>query len=276
MSGASRTLCVCIGLVLGGLSRDARADDAENRALFDSAVAALERGAPTEAVDHLELLADRGVVSADASFNRALAYVARAESPRQKPGDLGRAAAALAETVALGRGDEEAERLLEQVREEIARRSARQGSAPIAMTAGLGWAVVDLLSENVWAAGAAVGSALLSAGLVLALWVRRQTTRVASALFIGIGAALVVAMSTLTFAARYRRLEYRPAIVVVPEARLLDLAGRGPSPEAIGHVAVPEGAEVQVLERRGHRASIEWDGSVGWVPSEALLSLPRR
>jgi hypothetical protein len=198
--------------------------------LFREATLAIERGAPSEAVDKLELLADRGVVHPDASFNRALAYMARADSSGKKPGDLGRAAAALAETIALRPSDSESIRLLEQVREEIARRHSRQGSEPIAVHAGIGWAVVGLASENVWALGAMTGSVLTTVGLVLALWLRKSATRVASALLIGTGVFLLLGFGALTWAARYRRLTYRAAIVVAPDVRLADLAGRGPSP----------------------------------------------
>jgi hypothetical protein len=244
--------------------------------LFREATAALERGAPNEAIERLELLADRGVVHPDASFNRGLAYIARAESPRQKPGDLGRAAAALAETIALRPEDGEAARLLEQVREEIARRRTRQGSEAIAMHAGIGWALVGLASENVWAAGALVGSLLVTVGLALALWVRRSATRVASALLIGTGTFFLMTFGALTFAARHRRVTYQAAVVVAPDVRLGALAGRGPSAEARGQGVVPEGAEVRLLEQRGQRASIEWDGSSGWVPLESIRTLPRR
>ena len=92
---------------------------------FERGTAALERGAYGEAIAELESLADRGFVHADASFNRGLAYVGRARSLQAEPGDLGRAAAALSETLALRPDDEEAEQALFAVRSEIGRRLSR-------------------------------------------------------------------------------------------------------------------------------------------------------
>jgi hypothetical protein len=262
-----------VAAVLVGASARA-AEDPSDAQLFSRSVAALERGAPTEAIDGLELLADRGVKHPDASFDRALAYIRRAESSRKQPGDLGRAAAALSEAIAL-RGDDEAEQLLGEVREEIARRRVRRGSAPIAVTQGLGWAVVGLLPENAWAITSAFGSLLLTAGLALAAWSHRASLRVPRALLIGIGSLLLVTFGALTLAARHRRLSHHAAVVVAPDVRLTDLAGRAPSAEASGHETVPEGAEVSILDRKGTRVSIEWDGAVGWVSSESILPMPR-
>ncbi|HMA94421.1 MAG TPA: hypothetical protein VKP30_17135, partial [Polyangiaceae bacterium] len=50
-----------------GLARDMNRDEQN---LFESATAALNKGANTEAVQQLELLADRGVVHPDVSFDR--------------------------------------------------------------------------------------------------------------------------------------------------------------------------------------------------------------
>ena len=72
-----------------------------------------------------ELLADRGFSNADASYDRAVAYIHRAESHAARPGDLGRAAAALGETLLLDPDDKDAAFALDHVHEEIARRRAR-------------------------------------------------------------------------------------------------------------------------------------------------------
>src|SRR4051794_40162999 len=93
----SAALALAVSVARAGADEPA----GDSRALFAEGVAALERGAVTEAVDRFELLADRGFVHPDASFDRAAAYVERARSAQAQPGDLGRAAAALAEVLEL-------------------------------------------------------------------------------------------------------------------------------------------------------------------------------
>ena len=68
----------------------------------------------------------------------------------------------------------------------------------------------------------------------------------------------------------------QPAVVVVPEARLLDengrpLAVRGPNPNDI-----QEGALVYVHERRDGRARVEWGALDGWVDASQLRVLQTR
>src|SRR5207245_2956675 len=63
--------------------------------LFKKGVAALREGAVNDAVDTFETLADRGFVHPDASFDRSLSYLGRVKAGVERPGDLGRAAAAL-------------------------------------------------------------------------------------------------------------------------------------------------------------------------------------
>ena len=141
---------------------------------------ALKRGAYTEAIDTLELLADRGFVHPDASFNRAVAYVERARSSAASPGDLGRAAAALSEVLLLRPSDEQAEFGLSRIRAEISRRHAREGSAPVMARDSLGRAATSLFDENVWACLALAGSLLLTIGLGLRRFVRRTSAALAA------------------------------------------------------------------------------------------------
>ena len=85
---------LALGLLLPALlTAPARAEPPERA--YAAAIAALAKGADNEAIDRLELMADQGVVHADASLARAAAYLARAEGSASRPGDLGRAAAAL-------------------------------------------------------------------------------------------------------------------------------------------------------------------------------------
>jgi len=233
---------------------------------FADAVAALERGAYGDAIDHFELLGDRGFVHPDLSYDRAVAYLGRARSPQRQPGDFGRAAAALAETLALRPDDREAENALEAVRSEIGRARARTGGGPLVARQRLVRALVGLLPESVWGALAALGSFSLVWGLVLRLVLRRTGSEVPGALAIGVGGLVLCLGGGLAAGARHFRRTSTLAVVVVPEARLLDESGR---PLAVASSSessvVPEGAEVYVLERRGGLDRVEWGTTNGYV-----------
>ena len=90
---------------------------------FATGVQALQRGAFDQAIDEFELLADRGFTHPDASFNRGVAYVARARSSEARTGDLGRAAAGFSEALTLRPGDAVAERALQRLRIQIREQS---------------------------------------------------------------------------------------------------------------------------------------------------------
>jgi hypothetical protein len=230
-----------------GLAPTARADDASD---FGEAVQAIERGAYGEAIDRLELLADRGFVHPDASFDRAVAYLGRARSTQKQAGDFGRAAAALAETLLLRPDDKEAEAALEAVRSELSRSRARKGGAPLFARPRLARAIVSLAPEKVWGAIASFGSLVLSVGLALRLLSRREGTVVPGSLAIGIGSLLLLVGALLLGGAREFRKNSTPAVVVAPEARFLDASGRPLPGGGAGDTSVaPEGAELYVLER---------------------------
>lgn len=252
----------------------ARAEpSAEQR--FADGLAALERGAVDAAIDHFEALADRGFVHPDASYNRAAAYVARARSSARKPGDLGRAAAALAETLELRPGDADAERALEAVRAEIARRRARQGGDPMAARPSLGRAVVGLLPEAVWLWAAVLGAVVCTIGLIVRLTSSARRPRLGGTIAASIGAGVLLLTGTLTYAARSLRLGSEPAVVVVPEARLLDEHGRPiPTPRADDAI-IPEGASVHVLERGANLFKVEWGSSEGWLAAGQVRLLAK-
>lgn len=243
---------------------------------FREAVHAIEEGAYGDAIDRLELMADRGVVHPDVSFNRAMAYLGRARSTQKKTGDLGRAAAAFAETLELRPSDAEADRALEAVRSELSRAQARKGGAPLFARPRLARALVGLAPERVWGILAIVGSLVLSVGLALRLLVQRAGAVVPGSLAIGIGSLLLLVGGALTAGARSFRRTSTPAVVVASEARLLDEAGR-PLPvtrSGEGNVA-PEGAELHVLEHQGGLARVEWGGTIAWVVRGQLRELAR-
>jgi len=260
---------------LAALGAAGSASAGPNEEQLGRGVAALERGAVDEAIDDFELLADRGFVHPDASFDRGLGYVARARSPQARPGDLGKAAAAFAETLWLRPADAEAESALELVTTEIARRRAREGTELVAARPSLGRAVAGLLSEGAWSVGAALGSLLLSLGLALRLFGHKSHTLLSGAVTASIGAAALVLCGSLAFASGRYRCSSQPAVVVVAEARLLDERGV-PVPQSAGHAAIPEGATVYLLGRRGSRSRVEWGSTEAWVESADIRTLASR
>jgi hypothetical protein len=274
-----RSLVVVAGLALAGA---AAADDApgkangggDSAAEFERAAAAIAKGAYGEAVDRLELLADRGFVHPDASFNRAVAYLGRARSSQRETGDLGRAAQALTETVALRPSDSQAEALLDEVRGEIGRKRARTGGTSLVARPRLARAIAGLLPEPVWGVLAALGSLALATGIGLRF--RSKEHGIPGALAIGIGAFLLLLGGSLGFAARHFRRTSAPAVVVVDEARLLDESGRPLQGRAGEGNVVPEGADVVLLERRAGLARVEWGSTTGWVVGGQVRELAQR
>jgi hypothetical protein len=257
-----------------GVASSARADDASD---FNDAVRAIEQGAYGDAIDRLELMADRGFVHPDASFDRAVAYLGRARSTQKQSGDFGRAAAALAETLMLRPDDRDAEAALEAVRSELSRSRARKGGAPLFARPRLARAIVSLAPETFWGAVAVLGSLVLSVGLALRLLVRRESTVVPGSLAVGIGCLLLLVGGALLGGAREFRRTSTAAVVVAPEARFLDEAGRPlPGGGSSDASSAPEGAELYVLEHRGGLARIEWGSSEAWVVAGQLRELAER
>ena len=242
---------------------------------FKDAATAIERGAYDEAIDRFELLADQGFSHPDASFDRAVAYLARAQSPRARTGDFGRAVAALAETLLLRPSDTEAEAALERVESEIARRRAREGRDQITARPSLARAVTGLAPENVWAVLAGLGALLLSGGLAIRWWSGRATWRLGATIALSIGGVLLFTFGGLAAAARRFRKISDPAVVVVQEARLLDESGKALSKRdgAIEHEAIPEGGMVEVHERRGQLLAVEWGTTRAWVSAGQIVVL---
>jgi hypothetical protein len=236
------------------------------------ALSAVSTGAYDQGIDALEALSDRGVSHPEASYARAQAYVERARSRSSRPGDLGRAVAALEEYTRARPGDERAERAIDTIRQEIGRRRVRQGGSPVDQGPSLGRAIVGLLPENVWAVIAAVGATLLTLGLALRRITSRRSAEIAGAVGIAAGLVFGVTGALMTRASlHYRRISY-PAVVVVPEARVYDAAGRA-LPASAGTNVIPEGALVYVLGRKNGYLDIEWGSVRGHVEAGQLRLL---
>jgi hypothetical protein len=266
-------LIVTLLLLAAYGSREARAESTEQA--YAAALAALAKGADNEAIDRLELLADQGVVHADASLARAAAYLARAEGTNSRPGDLGRAAAALSEASLLRPSDERAEHALEVVQAEIARRRSKQ-SDNVLVRPRLGRAIAALLPEQAWAMLAALCAGVVTLGIVLRRLAERPLLRLSGVVAMSVGGVFMLVFGAGAYASERFRVTSQAAVIVVPEARLTNETGR-PLPRGRGAdtTSVPEGATVYVLERRDGRCLVEWGSSDGWLGLGELRLLAR-
>jgi len=251
--------------------------DTESRALFEKATAALKSGAPGEAVAELELLADRGVLQPDVSYNRAVAYIKRAHTPRAQAGDLGRAVAALEETLTLRPSDAAAATTLERVQSELSRERSRRGAQGMLARPSIGRALVRLLPENFWAIAAMLASLLCTLGLAAA-WLgvspRRRFVGTVAASIAGIFGLL---SGTMLYAAAQTRHRLTTGVVTVSEARLRDAAGVPlPFNAARDAASVPEGARVDIARISDRYAEILWGDTRAWVQVSDLQVLPKR
>jgi hypothetical protein len=235
--------------------------------------AALGRGAVREALETYEAYADAGGLHPDVSYSRGMAYVARVRAGDDRPGDYGRAAAAFEEALALRPDDLDAPRALEAVRSAVAHRRARGGQA-IEIDAGPGaWAaLVGLADEQTWALLAAAGSLALTFGLLARLRGRAQQTRLGGALAAALGLGALALGAAFALSARQARTRGERGVVVAPELRLTNEASL-PLP---GSPALPEGAGVDLLERRGGLVRVRWGKVTGWAPAASVQRLPRR
>jgi hypothetical protein len=287
MSRAARALISAVAALLAiVLSSGLVAADDDATSLFQKGVTALRDGSVNEAVEMFEALADRGFVHPDASFDRALSYLGRVRAGVERPGDLGRAAAALEETLLLRADDRDAEMALELVRAEVARRRARNGaSADVDARPTIDRAVFGFASEWTWSLLAAFSSLLLTAGLVLRVVAAQMAdaagatarempyeaaVHLASTITVPIGAACLVVFAVLAAGTRQLRLTTSDGVVVAPEAHLLTekgvLASRG---------AIPEAARVELGEQRGALVHVRWGAVEGWTQSDAVRRLAR-
>jgi hypothetical protein len=235
-------------------------DQARPEELFGQAAAALGRGAYGAAIDTFEALADQGFVHPDASYDRGLAYVMRYRAHADRPGDLGRAAAAFEEALLLRPGDREADAALDLVRAEITRKRARKDRDSVNVRPTLDRVLVGLADEETWGFAALAASLALAVGLVLRK--RQGRAHIAGSILVPTAIVGLLLLSPLAWGARSLRLSTRPGVVISPEAHLTDDQGH-----AAGGGVVPEGASVEVGERRGALAHVRWGASEGWVPA---------
>ncbi|WP_235879748.1 hypothetical protein [Polyangium aurulentum] len=254
-------------VLLAALSISSVASAAEPEALFQEGASALARGEYGTAIERFEAMSDLGFAHPDASFDRGLAYVARVRAGADRPGDLGRAAAAFEEALLLRPGDQDADRALDLVRAEVTRRRARRSKDTASVRPTLDRVVVGLASERAWSLLALSASILLAVGLALRTR-PRGPLQVTGRILAPTALVLLCVLVPLAIGARRLRLTTRPGVVVVPEAHLVDEAGT-----ALGGDPIPEAASVEVGDTRGALIHVRWGATEGWVPSGSVRLL---
>ena len=241
--------------------------------------AALERGAFTEAIAQLELWSDQGVVHPDLSFDRGVAYLGRAESPARRGADLGQAAAAFEEAAHLDPSDEEAELVVERIREDLSQRRAKLDGDGVVARPRLTRALLGLIGENVWAGLGAVGAVVLSLGLAARFASRAHRVRLSGGIAAVTGLALALLGAGMAFVGLRLREHAVPAVVIVEEARLHDAEGRAfagtRAASTLGEAGdrVPEGTLVHISGARGNLVQVEWGDHDAWLDARAVRRL---
>lgn len=262
----------------------------DDEALFKKAAAALGAGEYGAAIDALETLADRGFLHPDASYDRGLAYLMRIRARAERPGDLGRAAAAFEETLRLRPDDAEADAALDLVRGEVTRRRSRKGGSTVDVRPTLDRVIAGLVSDRAWTVAALIASCLLAIGLVLRRFERpggglraadaaapaikpasgpAHPLHVAGSVLVATGVVALLVLAPIAWHSRVLRLTTRPGVIIATEAHFTDENGR-----AAGGDAIPEAAAVEVGERRGGILRVRWGAEEGWLPAASVRVLP--
>jgi len=279
----SRRVRWALGLGAAALlaSLSAAAQQVPAAAELGAVKAAVERGAFSEAIDQLEQWSDQGLVNATLSFDRGVAYLGRAESSARKATDLGQAAAAFEEALALAPDDDEARAVLQRIRETISERRAKTQDGGVVARPRLLRALSGLIGEGAWAGTALLGSLLLALGLVGRLFLKSHEGRLGGAILAVTGGCALLLGAGMAAAGRHLRRDFAPAVVIVEEARLLDAEGRalsgarGPSALDAAGDRVPEGSLVHIVEARGALAKIEWGDGEAWLNAAQLRRVAR-
>ncbi len=237
----------------------ARADERPEEA-FAQAAAALQKGEYGAAIETFEALADQGFVHPDASYDRGVAYVMRVRAKAERPGDLGRAAAAFEETLLLRPDDRDADAALDLVRAEVTRRRARHTKEAVDVRPTLDRMLVGLAGEETWGLAAFAASLALALGLVLRP--RAGRAHIAGSILVPTAIVALAALVPLAWGAHVLARSTRPGVIVASEVYLSDAEGR-----AIGGDPVPEAARVEAGDRKGGLVHVRWGAAEGWVPA---------
>jgi hypothetical protein len=195
-----------------------------SEALVQSAEA-LKADKPSQAIVLLETLADRGIVHPDLSYNRGLAYAARAKTSQAQTGDWGQAAAGLAEALSLSPKDEETSEALRNVQLLVAQKRAGDKSSSESESLGLIEKALHSLSMFWLFSLGATGSLAICAGI----WLRLQKNpgrRLTGEITLGLGLLTLLSTSLLSLARTSLFAESKRGVTIVEHAQLVGSDGR--------------------------------------------------
>ena len=144
------------------------------------------------------------------------------------------------------------------------------------MRPSLGRALVRLLPENFWVVAALFASIACTLGLLAAWFAGSPRRRFVGKVVASIAGATCILSSSLLYAAVQMRHQVRTGVVIVPEARLRDAAGR-PLPVTVTRdtLGIPEGARVDVTSAGERYSEVLWGETRAFVESSDLQMLPK-
>lgn len=234
-----------------------------------------QKGQYALAAETYQQLADQGLVDSALYYNLGLSYL--------RAGDLGHALWSLRLAQQVDPRDESIQTTLADVRTQIAESAAASDLTFGAVMDATGNNVVYRMAglSNNWFTLNELAIIALSLwtffALLLLVWVLRvqngflrRLARVGAPI---VGILLVVAVLTLGS----RMVQTHGLVEAVVVAEQLEL-NSGPGLQYGSRMALPAGAEVNVLEERGDWVFVKLDGNgpTGWAPADAVATLRLR
>jgi len=186
---------------------------------------ALQADKPSQAIVILETLADRGVVHPDLSYNRGLAYAARAKTSRAQAGDWGQAVAGFAEALTLSPHDDEATEGLRSVQLLVARKRAGDKSSSEGESLGLIEKALHSLSMFWLFVLGAAGSFAACAGILLRMQ-ENEGRRLTGGIVLGLGFLALASTGLLSLARSSLFSESKQGVTIVEHAQIVGSDGR--------------------------------------------------
>jgi len=265
---------IVFSLVFSGSSAFAQTDPGPDTLAHD-AIEALRAGHPADAIANFEALADRGVVDANMSFDRGLAYAQRVRVGGEQPGDLGLAAHGFEEARSLTTDAvlrDQSTRALGIIRTEVGRRRAHVGSpVDLEQTPLLRDVIVTLVSEDVWCFIALFASIVAGAALFTRWLTQARRVEVSANVALAIAVPVLFGAGVCAGAARNARLHRLEGVVVSATARPSDARGIAlPNADPL-----PEGARVRILSANAGWNQVRWGAMDTWIPASAVRALEK-
>ncbi|NUP13880.1 MAG: hypothetical protein HOW73_48210 [Polyangiaceae bacterium] len=268
MKTRSSLLFAALLMLIASFATTASATTEVPKEDYQRALDALSRGDTATAILELESLADSGVLHPDVSFTRGIAYARHAREKGADPGDLGRAAAAFEETVRMRHSDAEAERALDSVRAEVARRRSRQDKNDVIVRPSLDRVVLQLFTPAIWSLAAMGASLLLGIGLMMR-WKKEGWVHITGSVVAPLAFVALLILAPIAYFARDYAETRRPGVVVVAEGTLVEETGE-PTPDA---PKIPEASLVELGERHRDKVLVRWGNYEGWLPQSAVRTI---